>query len=143
MANRDLAPGALAKPAKGTALLARRATRQSRVTAERTQKQIAKARDGHRCRWPHCAYRDVRLESAHLYNKAMGGDHGLRSRADQLITLCLLHHQGPRSLHSGDLRIEPQTAREADGPVAFFELREGRLVVVAIEQAIGGPYVRA
>lgn len=115
---------ALPKPAKGSALLARRAKKQQTDAHERAEKAAARKRDGYRCRWPSCTYRALKLpiEVAHLTHKGMGGDpRQLRTTRDQLITLCQPHHQGGHSLHSGDLEIQPLTEAGTDGPCAFYE----------------------
>ncbi len=121
MANADLEMGALAKPARGSLFLARAEKKRSVKRYEEQEKSAVRARDGKRCRWPNCRPQS-RLEVAHLEGKRMGGDHSLRSYRRNLIHLCYLHHQGPTSLHSQDLRIEPLTDKGTDGPCAFYEL---------------------
>lgn len=112
------------KPVKGTARKAKRSRRAKVEKAERLEKAIVRARD-QRCRWPHllgaCS---GRLEVAHLRAKGMGGDHGRRSTADQMILICANRHQGPISLHSGDLRIIPITRAGTNGPCKF-QVRHG------------------
>jgi hypothetical protein len=119
-------PFLLPKPAKGSARAALLEKRATRRYVEATEKAAVRKRDGGVCRWPGCGERGEkwRLEVAHLNDKGMGGDHGTRSTRDQMILLCLPHHQGPRSLHSGDLRITPVTSRGADGPLRFDEQTE-------------------
>lgn len=53
----------------------------------------------------------------------MGGDRrGLRTTAAQMVLLCALAHQDAHdSLHAGTRRIEPLTARGADGPCRFWQ----------------------
>jgi hypothetical protein len=124
------------KPAKGSfreELLAKRAGIR---TAEDKAKQTVRKRDGGQCRWPGCKERGERwrLEVAHLNDKGMGGDHGNRSTPDQLMLLCLPHHQGARSVHSGDLRIEPLTLRGTDGPCRFMEQSEAGWIVAGMER---------
>lgn len=106
------------KPAKGTALLERRANRAEIVAHEKAQKAEVVARDGsHTCRLvPNCPERE-KHETAHLDDKGMGGDHGTRTTADTMIRACLFHHQGRWSLHSGDLRVEYLTPEKANGPI--------------------------
>lgn len=111
------------KPPKGSLLLARRERRKTRVRDEEAIKQAVRVRDGYRCRVPGCTEQKhgVRLEIAHLDDKGMGGDPRLvRTAQHRLIALCFLHHQGPISLHSKDLRIEPETDRGTDGPCVFY-----------------------
>jgi hypothetical protein len=111
------------KPAKGTTLLERREKRQAYRRAEEAIKASVRQRDGSRCRVPGCMEQKhgVRLEVAHLDHKGRGGDKQLiRTRADRMLCLCFLHHQGAVSHHSRDLRIEPETAAGTDGLCAFF-----------------------
>ncbi len=86
------------------------------------------------CRWPACpcAKLGIRLEVAHLENKAMGGDpQQIRTQAAKMILLCHTVHQGPLSLHSGDRKIEPLTTAGTSGPCRFWE--DG--VVVGVEKS--------
>lgn len=53
--NPDLAPGALLKPCKGSARLAKLERRKSVEAEEESNKAIVRARD-RRCRGPHCAH---------------------------------------------------------------------------------------
>jgi hypothetical protein len=136
--NPDLAPGALQKPAKGTAHAERVQKRMAVESHEDREKTKARKRDGYRCRWPgcDCFERRDRIEVAHIEDKGMGGDHGLRSDADMLICLCVARHQGRPSLHSGDLRIEPLTVAGTNGPCAFWKVGDdGREYLVAQERA--------
>lgn len=123
------------KPAKGTALIARRERRRAILAHERIEKAKVRRRDVV-CRWPGCTNcRDYkpRLEVAHLDAKGSGGDHGIRTRADRMVLLCYLTHQGVVSLHSGDLRIEPLTTRGTDGPCRFWQQTEAGWRVVHTE----------
>lgn len=109
------------KPPKGSYLIARKDRRKKIQALEDAEKAKVRARDRF-CRWPDCEdcrRYATRLEVAHLYDKGMGGDHGERSTADQMLLLCFLAHQGPRSLHSGDRRITPITNRGTNGPCKF------------------------
>lgn len=93
-----------------------------RRTALQTIKTELRIRDGIGCRWPDCVYwkQGYRVEAAHLDAMGMGGDKTLiRSQRHQLIRICYKHHQGPWSLHSGDLRVLPQTEKGTDGPCQF------------------------
>jgi len=120
------------KPKPGTAAKARRARRATIERAERLAKEAAKERDGYRCRrcgsqmWSFSMERGVmfsHVQAAHIDDKGMGGDHGLRSsKASDYVTLCRSCHQGPRSIHSGHVVIECGPAR-GDGPVTFREKR--------------------
>ena len=116
----------LAKPAKGTAQKQRRARRRLVETRERAAKDAAKARDGYRCR--KCGFCDPKgfcywnpVEAAHLVDKGMGGDHGRHSHHQRdYVTLCHDCHQGPRSVHSGHIRMVYSSAG-GDGAVTFEE----------------------
>lgn len=114
----ELIRNAPPKPAKGSATLERRSKRAAIRTHEQTEKAKVVKRDGAKvCRLvPNCPEKE-RFETAHLNDKGMGGDHGIRSTADQMIRACLFHHQGKWSLHSGDLRVDCLTELGADGPV--------------------------
>ena len=108
----------------------------SAATAEKNAKMQAKARDQHKCRWPHTCHKADRLESAHLVDKSLGGS----NEPSNLITVCLSVHQGPNSLHSKTRLIEPLDAQlGANGPCAFYEANPetGELVHVATEKAVG------
>jgi hypothetical protein len=106
------------KPAKGSALLKRRELRAEILAHEKEEKAKVVKRDGPKvCRLvPHCEERE-KFETAHLDDKGMGGDHGIRTVASRMIRSCFWHHQGARSLHSKDLRVECLTDRGTDGPV--------------------------
>lgn len=118
-------------------VLARHAKRKALRAHEAAEKAAVRRRDV-RCRWPNCrdcATTPTRLEVAHLDAKGIGGDHGQRTSADRMILLCFPAHQGPRSLHSGDKRIEPLTELGTDGPCLFLELTEAGWCVVHVEEA--------
>lgn len=112
-----------------------------RAGIERQAKQDVKARDHHQCRWPTCQFRRISqpLDAAHVMAAGMGGDPtSARMRTENLVTICRTHHQGPESLHSGDLKIEALTPAGADGPLQFLRRGEdGVFYVVAEETAIG------
>ena len=119
------------KPRKGTARAMQRARARLAKTRERAAKDAAKLRDEHFCR--RCGikhfhvYYDGRgtvcmMESAHIRSAGMGGDPtGLRSwKASDYVTLCPDCHRGPRSVHSGHVRIACGD-RGGDGEVWFVE----------------------
>lgn len=129
------------KPEKGTALKERRERRNAIVTAEEAEKQKVRRRD-RICRWPHCQNCrkwQPRLEVAHVEAKGMGGDHGHRSTADQMVLLDWLTHQsGPMSLEQHGKKIEPLTPEGTNGPCAFYVSDgKGGWVMVAEEVSIG------
>jgi hypothetical protein len=139
VANPELAYGALAKPAKGTATLERRGKRAEIRTHEQTEKAKVVKRDGAKvCRLvPNCPEKE-RFETAHLDDKGMGGDHGNRTTADRMIRSCLFHHQGVWSLHSKKLRVECLTERGTDGPIEVWgEDANGQPYMVKRESAAG------
>ena len=131
----------LQKPARGAHRLQLRAKVDARKAEELANKRVAKRRDGGRCRWPGrtCCSGKWALESAHFKAKGSGGDHGRRSRVEDLITFCGLRHQGARSLHSGHCKVEPLTSQGMSGPVAFYERDRvpGRWRLIARERSIG------
>jgi hypothetical protein len=106
------------KPAKGTALMQRRERRKDVDAFEDAEKHKVRIRDMY-CRWPACEYcrryKNLTLHVAHLKGKGRGGD----SRAQNMMLLCSLRHEGPISLHSGDCRISPLSSRGTDGPCIF------------------------
>ena len=110
----------LSKPAKGSALLARRQRSASRRAAEQKAMQAAKRRDGHRCMFPGCPYRnqDLPLDPAHLRHRGMGGNPALdRTTRQSIITLCRVCHG---RYDAGDFEIRPiDAARGTDGPCEF------------------------
>ena len=117
------------KPQKGTALLGRRKIRAEIVAHEKAEKAAVVKRDGAKvCRLvPYCPERE-KFETAHLHNKGMGGDHGIRTTADQMVRVCVFHHQGEWSLHSGDLRVECLTDHGTNGPIEVWgtDVEHGR-----------------
>ena len=106
------------KPAKGTAITDRRKARNDIKANEAEQKALVVKRDGSKtCRLvPSCTERE-KFETAHLSAKGFGGDHGIRTTADQMIRSCFFHHQGPWSLHSKDLRVECLTDQGTNGAI--------------------------
>ena len=112
----------LQKPAKGSALLARRQRSASRRAAEQKAMQAAKRRDGHRCMFPGCPYRTLELpiDACHLHgwHRGMGGNPALdRTTPQQIISLCRLHHG---EYDAGLIDIRPLDAhRGTDGPCEF------------------------
>ena len=110
---------ALPKPKPGSARAMQRARARLAKTRERAAKDAAKTRDGGACRrcgeieWP---------EAAHVVDKGAGGDPtGLRSwKASDYVTLCPDCHRGPRSVHSGHVRMVVGP-KGGDGPVKFVD----------------------
>lgn len=100
----------LKKPAKGSAAKARRAARAAIERRERAAKLAAKERDEFRCRCCGVVGSDMDdwrwMEAAHLVTKGHGGDHGLFScEPKHFVCLCNRCHTGPRSVHSGHVRM--------------------------------------
>jgi hypothetical protein len=121
-----------AKPAKGTAAREKRARRATIERQEGKAKILAKVRDNYTCRRCQRGPTSIGMEAAHVDDKGMGGDHGLRSsQPSDYVTLCRSCHQGPRSVHSRHVVIECGPER-GDGPVVFREADPrsvGRFVV--------------
>ena len=146
MSNPNLEPGALQKPEKGSHWKAGRDRRKAVVAYEEAEKRLVRIRDKG-CRWPHCencrTYKPP-LEVAHVVAKGMGGDHGIKSSADQMMLLDRLSHQGGLdSVEQHGRRIEPLTPAGTNGPCAFYRQdADGREYTVAVELAVGGPYQR-
>lgn len=122
------------KPAKGTAWLERKLARMDVEATRKVNKAAARRRDM-KCRWPKCeCYRlTARLEVAHIDDLSRGGT----DDTDNLVTLCFLTHQGPRSLHSKDRAIVKLTPAGANGPLAFYMRGEdGVMYLVARETSV-------
>jgi hypothetical protein len=110
------------KPERGSGLIARKDRRKAVVAFEEAEKAKVRKRDK-RCRWPHCQFckqYKPRLEVAHVIAKGMGGDHSLKSSADQMMLLDYLTHQGPHGLERHQRKIESLTDLGTDGPCAFY-----------------------
>lgn len=127
------------KPAKGTALIERRQRRKAVAAFEEAEKDKVRRRD-RMCRWPHCANCKAfkpRLEVAHANGaKGMGGDHGARSTADQMMLLDYLTHQGgTSSLEQGGRRIVALTDQGTNGPCEFWADSKDGWYLVARERA--------
>lgn len=122
--NPDLAPGALLKPKKGTALMERKERRRDRRASEEKNKAIARKRDW-KCRLPHCPYcqefgkTQGALQVAHvIHAKGSGGDpEGIRSPHNLLMLLCPLAHAAQEA---HDWVVDPLTDKGTDGPCAFW-----------------------
>jgi hypothetical protein len=128
------------KPDKGSHLIERRTRRKAIETSEDSEKQKVRRRD-RVCRWPRCENCRTfkpRLEVAHLVAKGMGGDHGIKSTADQMVLLDFLTHQGKDGIERHGRKIEPLTPAGADGPCNFWLADDrGGWTLVAEETAIG------
>jgi hypothetical protein len=83
--------------------------------------------DGEQCRIEHLLNRFgfvrvscERLELAHLKGRQMGGNPTLdRDTPENTMLVSASLHQGPRSMHSGHLRIRPLTTLGTRGPCGF------------------------
>ncbi len=97
--------------------------KQKRKAAVLDVKRTLIERDGHGCRWPGCEFpkRGYRVDAAHVTHAAgIGGDPRLlRTTRDSLMRICVAHHTGPVSLHSGDLRVIPLSEHGTDGHCQF------------------------
>lgn len=103
------------KPAKGSYRLAQREQRAKVRTAEVFEKRAAKRRDGGQCRYPGCDWQKKGFALQQL----------IRSERRKLIAVCFMHHEGPCSLHSGDIRIVPVFPEQGtSGPCTFYRLDE-------------------
>lgn len=142
MANPDLKPGALAKPKRGSASLAReQADAQREANRKAVAKQV-KQRDSYRCRWPEAhKCRGGPLEAAHIKDLSLRGV----TVATNEITFCpWIHRRGPESIHGKELKVEPETSAGANGPCSFWRqtgeydaLGQPVYYLVARERAIG------
>jgi hypothetical protein len=132
------------KPARGTALLARRTKRRELVAHEQKEMRAAKKRDEGKCRRPRCPYAKDKLtiHAAHMVHRGMGGDPtGTRSSRETIISLCAIHHG---MYDASDLWITPLTAQDFDGPCEYFERNPetGQYDHIATETRIGVSVVR-
>jgi hypothetical protein len=111
------AAGGFAKPARGSAVLAREKDDAVREQKEIDVARLVKRRDG-RCRWPEAhTCRGGPLEAVHIVDKSRGGE----TSTENEITLCpWLHRRGPESIHGKELKVEKETPRGADGPLSFW-----------------------
>lgn len=129
------------KPERGSALLARKAKRRAIDAEEKKNKREVRKQD-RGCRWPFCDCRKwkLRTEVAHVLDKSLGGGNEI----ENLMELCFRKHQGPISLHSGDLKIEPQTPKGTRGPCDFYQLNReaGRFELWASERQVGVSVMR-
>ncbi len=125
----------LRKPAKGSALIARKTKRKAIEADEDRHKAIVRKRD-RICRWPHCkncrSFKP-RLEVAHVVRaKGMGGDHGTVSEPKDMMLLDFITH-GEQEQHRRDV-IPIQAELGTDGPCEFWmEDEAGEMVLVARE----------
>lgn len=100
------------------------------LLSERAIKAEAKRLDAYRCRWPDCEVPQGtfwgQIDPAHVQAEGMGGDPTLqRTTLENILAVCRWHHRGPRSLHSGHLKVEKLTPQGTRGPMACYELQPG------------------
>lgn len=118
----------------------KRADKLKLVADERRHKEAVRKRDTG-CRFPLCGCKKFRrhTEVSHAEHKGMGGDPtGERSTPDKMILLCPFRHRENRvSIDKGTLRWEARTTNGADGPIAWFELVDGRWMDMVRESAVG------
>lgn len=129
----------LSKLSREEGIRQRRAAKAKVRSDEQEEKAKVVKRDGaHYCRLiPMCDERQLH-ETAHLNDKGMGGDHGIRSTADQMLRSCFFHHRGDWSLHSNDLRVELLTDEGTNGPIEVWgRLSTGEWYMVGRETAVG------
>lgn len=115
------------KPSGTDRKIAKRKTKRDLERAELDAKGEVRRRDLHKCRFPLCGCRelklhlDARLEVSHQKHKGAGGNPaGDRSLAEIMILLCLhRHQQGRISIGKGTLRAEYLTALLANGPLRW------------------------
>lgn len=129
------------KPKKGDARLDLATKRRDRKALEDATMRAAKDRDGHRCRFPWCQFRHLRVEACHEVHRGMGGNpKGDRTTRAALITFCIRHHQ---AWDHAEFDARPMTPQGFDGPVEFYERNaRGDWEVFAAERIIGISVVR-
>jgi hypothetical protein len=132
MADLSLPPGALAKPARGSAYLASKDRRADRRDAEQKELQAALKRDGRKCRFPGCKgrYRNLELpiDPCHMWqpdgtkHRKMGGDFtGQATQRQWICSMCRRHHV---LYDAGEIDAQPVTDAGFDGPAAWYVLDE-------------------
>lgn len=132
----------------GTPLALERHQRKvERKAADDAVKSEAKRRDGNRCRWPRCEFRNVAqvIDAAHVTQAAgMGGDPLLvRTERGDLMAICRLHHRmAPDNLHNCRLRIEPLTSLKTDGPCAFYATGADGVAYMVAQELTPGVYAK-
>ena len=125
-----------AKGSRASHWLEGRKRRKAIVDAEDREKTKVRKRD-RVCRWPYCenckAWKPP-LEVAHVCGaKGMGGDHGERSTADQMMLLDRITHS-EQEAHKRD--VVPLTDQGTDGPCGFWVLDgKGEWCLLARERA--------
>lgn len=111
------AAGAIPKPQRGSAILAREAADKAREQKEREVAAEVKRRDGWTCRWPEPHKCRGGLEAAHIDDKSLLGE---TSRQNE-VTLCAwIHRRGPESIHGKQLKVEKDSPEGADGWLSFW-----------------------
>lgn len=136
----DLIRNAQPRPPRGEYRLKQRGKKRSRKLAEDKAMADAKRRDGNKCRWPRCHYKDLAVECAHLEHRKMGGNPaGDKTQRHKLIALCVRHHDQFDGRTVPDIDITPvNSAQGTDGPCVYYQRGEsGRMEHVATEKWIG------
>lgn len=106
------------KPPRGEYAAERKARQRQHKEREAATMRAVKAEDGHACRVPNCKAKTV--EVAHAKHRSMGGNPTEdRTTPDQLITLCIRHHDMWDRVQPPDLDIVPLTNRQFRGPCEF------------------------
>ncbi len=117
----------LRKPSLAARKKAEKRRRLDRQNHETTEKRKVRRRDNYRCRFPLCGCDRLKLglEASHGQHKGMGGDpKGTRTRADDMVLLCVHRHQsGSYAVHKGTLRWRYLTPEKANGAIAWDILR--------------------
>jgi hypothetical protein len=100
----------------------------------RAAKKASKAFD-RGCRWPEPHRCRFGLESAHIKDASLCGP----MVPENLVTVCgWIHRRGPESIHGKQLKIEPETARGARGPLSFWRQGDdGKYHMIARESRPG------
>lgn len=115
----------LQKPARGTALLERKARRKDRVRAEQKVMHAALVRDRYKCRFPRCTFKDMPIDPCHMTHRGLGGNPaGDRTARETVIALCRCHHGQYDTSHA--LLIQPiDPMQQFDGLCDFLQEQPG------------------
>lgn len=131
LAPQQLERTASSKPPKGEFLLERRGKSRSRVTAEQKVMREAVRLDGHRCRYPKCAYRDIPIDACHVIHRGMGGNPKLdRTTLESIFAGCRIHH-GQYDRGEFDVRFMVP-ARGTRGLMSFVRTEGQKTILIGV-----------
>lgn len=109
------------RPPRGKYRLEQRGKKRERKLAEDRVMQAARKRDGNKCQFPRCEFKDLAVEVAHLEHRKMGGNpSGEATQRHKLICLCIRRHDQFDGRTIPEIDIQPVNAAQGtDGPCVF------------------------